>query len=248
MKCAANRSKKLVVSAAAEALIASGAGSVSSERIEIFLDAFQDAVCLTEAELSCFIPALRLELIEVLAHSCRRLLGVLNDGAAEDGLAPLLGRLFTSLRFLSGFDASTILESVNRVERTLGQDPAGVYSEMDEQTRYLYRREVARLAAETSESEHDVAGTVLRLSQSAVTHVGTYIFTNPLGLDRKKRSGAFYISLILLASLFVSLLIGFALDAPVISVLLLLPVSEIVKNVADFFVLRLFHPAAGPPA
>jgi hypothetical protein len=82
---------------------------VTAERIEIFLDAFQDAVFLTEAELASFIPVLRLELIDVLTTACKKLCHVINDDVVEDGLAGLLGRLFTSLRFLSGFDASKIL-------------------------------------------------------------------------------------------------------------------------------------------
>ncbi|SHH48939.1 cyclic beta-1,2-glucan synthetase [Sporobacter termitidis DSM 10068] len=237
---------RLVVGEAARALVSSGCGAVTGERIEVFLDAFQDAVFLSEAELSSFIPILRLALIEALACACKKLCHVINDGVVEDGLAPLLGRLFTALRFLSGFDASKILERVNRVERTLKLDPTGVYSEMDEQTRFLYRREIARLAEETSESEHHVAERVLLLSQSDSSHVGTYIFTKPLGLDKKRRTGASYVSLILLASLFIALLISFALDQPAISILLLLPVSEIVKNVVDYFVLKLFSPQRVP--
>ena len=246
MKSAANKNRKLVVSAAAEALISSGGGSVGAERIEFFLDAFQESVCLTEAELASFIPALRIELIAALARACGQLLNVITDNAVEDGLAPLLGRLFSSLRFLSGFDASKILERVNRVERMLELDPAGVYAEMDEQTRFIYRREVARLAAATAESEQAVAERVLLLAQSDSTHVGTYIFTKPLGRDRKRHSGAFYIGFLILASLFIALLVSFALDAPLISVLLLLPVSELVKNVTDYIVLKVFPPQRVP--
>ena len=136
LKSASYKNKSFVTCSAAAALVASGDGTITSERIEIFLDAFQDAICLSEAELASFIPVLRLELISVLTEACRKLSNVITDGVVEDGLAPLLSRLFTSLRFLSGFDASKILESVNRVERTLRLDPAGIYAEMDEQTRF----------------------------------------------------------------------------------------------------------------
>jgi cyclic beta-1,2-glucan synthetase len=246
MKSVSHKNRKLVISAAAEALISSGGGSVCSERVEVFLDAFQEAVCLSEAELASFIPALRLALIDALTRGCKRLLSVINDNVVEDGLAPLLGRLFSSLRFLSNFDASKILENVNRVERTLGRDPTGLYAEMDEQTRFIYRREIARLASKTAGSEYSVAEKVLLLSQSGNTHVGTFIFTKPLGLDKKRNTGAFYIGFLILTSLFIALLVSFALDAPVISVLLLLPVSELVKNITDSFVLRLYPPQRVP--
>jgi cyclic beta-1,2-glucan synthetase len=43
---------------------------------------------------------------------------------------------------------------------------------------------------------------------------------------------------VILASLFAALLISFALDEPAVSLLLLLPVSEFVKNVTDYLILR----------
>jgi cyclic beta-1,2-glucan synthetase len=242
LKCALNKKKRLVVSEAALALVQSGGGTVTSERVEIFLDAFQDSICLTESELAFFIPALRLELIARLAEACQKLRFVITDGVVEDGLAAYFGRLFSSLRFLSGFDASKILESVNRVELTLRQDHAGIYPEMDEQTRFSYRREIARLAEDMGDSEHQAASRILTLSQKNDRHVGYYIFAEPLGSAKKRRTGALYISTILLLSLFIALLISFMLNMPAISLLLLLPVSEFVKNVTDYIVLRLLHP------
>jgi cyclic beta-1,2-glucan synthetase len=242
LKCTLNKRKRLIISEAAVGLIRSGTGTVTSERVEIFLDAFQDIICLSEAELAFFIPALRLELIACLADACQKLRYVISDGVVEEGLAAYFGRLFSSLRFLSGFDASKILESVNRVERTLRRDPACIYAEMDEQTRYSYRREIARLAEQAGDSEHQTASRILTLSQKNERHIGFYIFTEPLGLLRHGRTGAFYIGFIILASLFLSLLISFMLDAPAISILLLLPVSEFVKNVTDYIVLRLCRP------
>ena len=242
LKSVLNKKKRLVISEAALALVRSGAGTVTSERVQIFLDAFQDVLCLSEAELAFFIPALRLELIAILADACQKLRFVISDGVVEDGLATYFGRLFSSLRFLSGFDASKILDSINRVERTLRRDPASIYTEMDEQTRYSYRREIARLAEQTGESEHQAASRILTLSQKNDRHIGYYIFTEPLGSIKQGRTGAIYISFIILASFFISLLISFTLDKPVISVLLLLPVSEFVKNVTDYIILRLSHP------
>jgi hypothetical protein len=49
-----------------------------------------------------------------------------------------MGNIFTSLRFLSNFDASEILEDVNRIEGMLRNDPAGIYPNLDELTRYRY--------------------------------------------------------------------------------------------------------------
>jgi cyclic beta-1,2-glucan synthetase len=242
LKSAASTKKKLIVSEAAAALVKSGEGKVTSDRIETFLDAFQDKLCLSEAELSAFIPSVRLALISMLAMACKRLKFVITDGVVEENLSQLLGSIFTSLRFLSGFDASEILENVNRVERTLRLDPKGIYAGMDEQTRFSYRREIARLAEIHNMGEHEAAEKVLKLSCDDSVHVGFYVFSKPLGQEKKHRTGGFYIGFILLASLFFALLVSFMLDNPAISILLLLPVSEIVKNVTDYIVLHFIHP------
>ncbi len=232
----------LVIKAASDAFVQYCLGAVDGERMGVFLDRFQDARCLTEAELGAFIPALRLSLIGALAAACRRLRAVLTDGATSDELPEAFCRCFTSLRFLAGFDASGVLENVNRVEQTLRLDPAGVYAQMDEHTRCAYRRDVARLAAKTGDSAAKTAEKVFKLAENASKHVGWYIYAEPLGTPTKKRNGGFYIALIVLGSLFLSLLISFALDLPAISVLLLLPISEVIKNITDYIILRVEPP------
>ncbi len=237
---------QLVVTRAARALVASGGGCVTAERIEVFLDAFQEEICLSEAELSVFIPSLKLALVDLLTAACDTLKKALLSGVYDDDLASAFEKCFTSLRFLSGFDASELLENVNRIERTLRQDPSGVYPSMDEHTRFSYRHEIARLARANGESAHDTAVKTLELSRADGSHVGNYIFKHPPGSEKKERSGAFYIGFIILASLFIALLISFALDDPAVSILLLLPVSEFIKNVTDYAILRFSRPRRVP--
>ena len=243
---AAGQRRRPVVVRAAYALIESGGGCVTAQRIETFLDAFQEDVCLSEAELSAFIPSLKLALIDWLAEASRQLKQALTTGVCDNDLARAFERCFTSLRFLSGFDASEILENVNRVERALRLDPAGIYPAMDEHTRLLYRHEIARLARAHRQTPVEMAKTALSLSRADSRHVGYYIFTKPAGCDAQKRSGAMYIGFVILASLFVALLVSFALDNPAISILLLLPVSEVIKNVTDYFILRWSRPRRVP--
>ncbi len=246
INAAVGKKRQLVIMRAARAVLASGAGCISADRFEIFLDAFQEEVCLSEAELSVFIPAMKLALIEWLGDACSRLKKLLTAGVVYDELACDFEKCFTSLRFLSGFDASEILENVNRIERTLRLDPAGVYPDMDEQTRYSYRHEIARIAKANGKSAYETAVKVLELSQAEERHVGYFILTQPPGREKKKNTGTLYIGFILLASLFISLFISFALDVPAVSILLVLPVSEIIKNITDYFILRFSLPKRVP--
>jgi cyclic beta-1,2-glucan synthetase len=153
---------------------------------------------------------------------------------------------FTSLRTLSTAHLTDALESVSRVEQTLREDPAGVYARMDDKSRSWYRQEVSRLARRRRIPELDVARRALELAAAAGTdaerHVGYYLFTRPLGQAAKKRTGALYVGFIVLITLFLTLLSGFLLEAPLLTLLLLLPVSDIVKNTADFLSVRFVRP------
>ena len=246
MPCVSGRRHQLAVIHAAASLAAAGNGCVTAESLEAFLDAYQQQICFSESELAVFVPSLKLALIERLSDACKKLKDVLTDRVSDTALAAEFERLISALRFLSGFDASEILENVNRIERTLRLDPSGVYPLMDEHTRYIYRHEIGKLAQKYGLNPHDTAQKALELSKEDEQHVGYYIFTRPLGRVKKARTGAVYISFVILASLFLALLISFALDNPAISVLLVLPISEIIKNITDYFILRLSAPQRVP--
>ncbi len=233
---------RALISEAASALVRSGRGEVTGERVRLFLEEFQKVRVLTERELSAFVPALTAEL-------CAFLEAVLPEKEAGDdaGRALLFKNIFTSLRALSVIDVSDILEAVNRVEAALRQDPAGVYPLMDEETRRSYRARLALEARRAGMEEFDAAKKVLELaSQGEDRHVGTYIFTRPLGKARKERQASWYIAALTLATLFFTVLAGIVTGSVWVSLLALLPVSETVKNLADAIALRLVRPRRLP--
>ncbi len=85
-----------------------------------------------------------------------------------------------SLRFLDHMDWREFVETMSVVERTLRQDPAGVYARMDFGTRDHYRHVIERLARRGGVGEVRVAALVLGLAQEATgpeaaTHVGYYL-------------------------------------------------------------------------
>ncbi|WP_240984950.1 GH36-type glycosyl hydrolase domain-containing protein [Acididesulfobacillus acetoxydans] len=83
-----------------------------------------------------------------------------------------------SLRFLGAEDWPRFFEEVSLVERVLQSDPAGVYPEMDFESRDAYRHEVERLSRRFTVSETNVARRVLEQAKSAAApanHVGYYL-------------------------------------------------------------------------
>ncbi len=233
---------RALVSEAAAALVRSGRGEVTGERMRLFLDEFQKVRVLTERELSAFVPALTAEL-------CAFLEAVLPEGEAGDGeeRALLYKNIFTTLRALSVIDVGDILEAVNRVEAALRADPAGVYPLMDEETRRSYRARLALEARKAGLEEHEAARKALELaSRGEDRHVGTYIFTRPLGRAPRERRAAWYIAAVTLATLFFTVLTGIVTGSVWAALLALLPVSEAVKNLLDAAALRLVRPRRLP--
>ena len=240
-----NGEKEALILALARALVRAGAGGISLPRCETFLRGFQEAQTLTGAELGLFPAAVRAALIGDLLAQQR--LG--EDPLVPDGVRAHTARAFGSLRLLSAVDLSELLSRADRAEQILRQDPAGIYPRMDERTRAQYRQRVASLAARAGLSERRVAEKALTLAQTAsggARHVGHFLFTEPLGAPARARGGGGYIAANVLLTLFVSLLTGFLTGSAACALLLLFPVSELVKNLLDDVLLRLLKPVWVP--
>ena len=232
-------SRRAVVAEAAAALAASGRGEVTGERMRVFLCEYRKTAPLTEKELSIFVPALKGALTEFLAGLCARL-------KEKDGgdLPLLMKNVFTSLRTLASLDASGILEEASAAEEALRRDPSGAYPRMDEDTRRAYRRELSRLAEKAGIGEREAAEKVLARCAGSKEHVGRWIFTEPFGAP--KRGGAAFLAAEAAASLALAALSGVLLRSAVSALLLLFPLSEIVKNLFDAAAVRAAPPTRLP--
>jgi cellobiose phosphorylase len=77
-----------------------------------------------------------------------------------------------SLRLLSATDWREFVETLSIVERTLREDPSGVYARMDFHTRDEYRHAVERLARRSRRSEAEVARAAVDLAAAAAAGAG----------------------------------------------------------------------------
>ncbi len=229
--------KDLRIFSLATTLLRAGAGQVSQERCALFLDGFQQVSPLSREELGLFVPAL----IGAAVHA---LAGAYTEQAPTEG--EYAGKLFTTLRLLGTLDLSGMLEQESVVEQILRQDPAGVYPLMAESTRDAYRRKVSLLAQEQNTEEYRIARRVVKLSEGAqnptARHVGYYLFKKPLGRKAEPTRGTAYVAVFLLSTLFISLLVGFHVQSILGTLLLLIPVSELVKNLIDFLLTKAVSP------
>jgi cyclic beta-1,2-glucan synthetase len=88
------------------------------------------------------------------------------------------------LRFLEAMDWREFVETMSVVERTLREDPGGVYGKMDFATRDRYRHVVEKIAKSSRLSEGEVARSAIELTRAGAArhggddraaHVGFYL-------------------------------------------------------------------------
>ena len=227
----------LLLLALARALIEAGEGRVTAERCRLFLRGFQSVTVLRRAELALFPQALRTVVLEKLAAVCRQL----QNSADPAPLVPSLEALFGTLRLFAQLDLDALLQEADRTQAVLAADPGGVFPRMDRETRQDYLRRIEQLARREGLEEPAVAARLLEQAKREGRHIGFLLFPTPSPLRER-----LYIAANLLLTLFFSLLPGFALHSVPAALLLLLPVSELVKSLLDFILLHLIRPTHLP--
>ncbi|HEV3340130.1 MAG TPA: glucoamylase family protein, partial [Pirellulales bacterium] len=108
---------------------------------------------------------------------------VIAEGQAQAADQVSMGNSITSLRFLSSNDWRAFVEKHSLVERTLREDPLGVYARMDFTTRDRYRHVVEEVAKRSHRSEDDVARDAIQFARAMASekpddrtaHVGYYL-------------------------------------------------------------------------
>lgn len=228
--------KQTVLHACCAGLLRACGNALTPKAAQAYLAGFQDVLPLETAELALLVPGLQAAAVCALADTYA------HDGAA----APAL---FTSLRALGTAAWAALTERCDHVGRILARDPAGVYPAMDAATRTRYRQAVAQLARRTGRTEIDIAEDVLARAQNgegARRHVGWFLLREVLGAPEKRHDGAWYIAAVIVGTLALSLLLGFATGSVSGAVLLLIPVSEAVKGLLDAVLLRVTKPRFVP--
>ena len=164
----------------------------------IFIQDYQQVTPLTIGELWALPTMLRIGILERLAAAVALITGI----NASDSLLALptppatparanetiVANSFNSLRLLSVTDWKAFFEQISRVEQILREDPAGLYSSMDFDTRNSYRSVIEELARHSNQNEESVARTAIEFARRVwetaqvskqtldrKTHVGFYL-------------------------------------------------------------------------
>ncbi|HEX3027121.1 MAG TPA: hypothetical protein VHR42_07845, partial [Clostridia bacterium] len=206
-------------------------GSIDAAKIEEFLGGAQKQRSMESAELSGFGVMLRAALIEGAARAC-----VMNLEDQERKI--LLSDAVKTLNFLTTFDFSEIIERQSGIERIMTEDPAGIYTRMDERSRGVYRDMIAKIARKRKMSETDVAAKTVEMARMGKTsrerHVGYYILERELDRPKSTRRGKIYLFLLWSVPAILGILLGLAFRKVWLPFLVYLPLWEIVRPIIEY--------------
>lgn len=142
-----------------------------------FVVAAQNLTVLEISEiwsLKAFLQFALLEQVGSIAADCTaRNRWVAQSGApAGKSIARRLSLLLGSLQRMADLEWKTAFEQVNRCDEILALDPAGAYSQMDFESRQMYRTAISELAKSSKCSEPAIASGALELARAAANSVG----------------------------------------------------------------------------
>lgn len=156
----------------AHALSSGNSNAITLHNLIRYVQAFQEVEDLSTAELWALPSMLRLANLEILVTAVHRL----NDGlpppfrpsrTETDGdPTDIISRAIVNLSAIHSITWADFVDGTSLVEATLKTDPAGVYGQMDFQTRDSYRKSVERIAEGSDSSETEIARLAVKLSRA----------------------------------------------------------------------------------
>ena len=218
-------------------LISASKGKISADRCRLFLDGFQSVTVLKRSELDLFSAAMQASLLERLAFLSKELCSKADTAHLEKDFEAV----FTSLRLLAVMDMEKLISGADISGAILSAEPSGEFKNMDSDTKRLYLKRLSRLAKKWGMEEHKAAELIIKQAKAENKHVGFILFES-----KSKTSQLWYIGANLALSLVISLYIALYFDSAAPALLLLLPVSELVKNLLDFTLLHIIPPRPLP--
>ncbi|MBO5410237.1 MAG: hypothetical protein J6A60_03145, partial [Clostridia bacterium] len=97
--------------------------------------------------------------------------------AVGKGDVLLLSDAVKSLRRLAETDFEAVYAASSKVEKLMSADPSGIYPELDERTKGLYRKAIYRKSERLGKSEEQVAAQALLKAKKSSRHAGEFIFS-----------------------------------------------------------------------
>ena len=188
----------------------------------------------------------------------------------------LVGNSIKSIKAINRINIGEILETISQTEKMMNDDPAKVYSNMDEETKSEYRNIIQRLSKKAKVSEMYIVQNILKLASKykdekrqtlkKKLHIGYYIIDE--GLDELKeiifekkykrlnnnQKSRLYIASIISGTFFIDFFVGLLIYIKTLNIvywysffiLMFIPISEIIIRITNYIMSKLVRPKIVP--
>ncbi len=211
-------------------------------------------------EVTSLLPLMKTVLISELATLCAQLeeqrsyhysptdAGQVDaehlNAAAQQNLKMM--NIFNSLKKMTKLPMAELIDAVSFSERMLKGEKAGMYDQMQDKTKEDYRAKVVRLCHKRKVKEHDLVKEMVAKADAAGEHVGWQLFPP----KRWNARAHWYVWIVVLAALVLSLVFatgatwgsGFSWLTAVLTVIMWVPMSQIVIDLFNQLLYRLHKP------
>ncbi len=176
-----------------------------------------------------------------------------------------IGSCITSIKTINRINFQKVFEKTNKTEELLNEDPCGVFKNMTEDTKELYRHEIKKLSNKLKISEIYISEEVLKLASryrnsekledKRKSHVGYYLIDEGIHelkekvterriRKTKRLTPKTYISAIIIISLLLDFFItwkisGNTLIKIIVSIFLYIPIYEIIIKIFNYILSKI---------
>ena len=148
--------------------------SLTHKNILFFIEEMQQEYIFSTVELGFLETALKASFVDICYHACM-------DRDVSQQAIEYIAYGVTGLRTLSDVDFEEILENLSYIEKILIQDPAGIYLQMDNDSKNLYRHKISEISRQKHVTEEDLVEAFLKKANEGKSllerHIGHYIFS-----------------------------------------------------------------------
>lgn len=154
----------------------------------------------------------------------------------------LVVNLFNILKLINKLKMETLIKDASLTEKVLCKDAD--YAGMSVSTKQTYRLKIIKLAKKKKTSQHQLAIDLTQRGKQEKTHIGFYLFKTP---NYKSRSRV-YVSVVTSLTVLLSFAVAFLFSkyVPVMFLLLLIPMSELVQQIMNKIMSRIYRPQPLP--
>lgn len=204
---------------------------ITSSDLVSFLNFAQTKRAFESYELELFGLMLKMALCEQIYLICT------DDDRKknQDKKGRLLGNAVISLKFLTGYDFEDCFDKVSMADQIFSKDPVGIYQNMTDESKHLYREKLALFARKKGITEENAANELLKKALQGKTeakrHIGYKLF-----IKSNDKNTKIYISCQAFIPIIFSLIIGHFSGSILYSLLLYLPVWEVFKHIFDYII------------